>query len=234
MKKGIGRYLFRRKGLASLGSIVPDYWYDGTDSSFMTLNGSNEVENITDKGSGGYVLTNSGTPKPVFNNKIEFRVGGTLIRNSSNWMSDGADWKLYVVFDLINTTRGYLWRNADTANDRIGMLYDGSDNLIVQKYVSSIENVSLASYTPIGKSFVIITHDSGVMSAKVDGMVMGGSAGPGTSGTIRTMFNSTTWGVTSEGLDWDLYDFLYKENVTSEEDTIIQNYLQDKHNIQPL
>ncbi len=216
--------------IIDLRGIVPDYWYDGTDSSMMTLTGS-DIDTITDKGSGAYVLIDDGTPKPVFNDKIEFRVGGTLIRDSSNWMADASDWKLYIVFDLINTTRGYLWRNAESADDRIGMQYDSSDNLIVQKYVVSVENVSLASYTPTGKSFVIITQASGVMSATVDGISMGGSAGGAPTGTIRTMFNSTTWGATSEGLDWDLYDFLYKENVTAGEDTIIQNYLTSKHSL---
>ncbi len=212
---------------ANVLTVDLDLWYDGTDESFMTLDGSDRVTALLEKVDSLHSLTSQGTA-PFFDNRIEFKEGESLQFNTADIMDFAVDWKVYFVFKF-REFDGTLWFINRSAANRVGVSYSGG-NLIVDKFVASFTSKSLA-YTQTKTSALLeITNLSGVLTAKIEGLSMTGSSFTPLTGVIRTVFNSALFASTSGSLDYDFYDFLYKENVTAGEDALILTYLQNKFN----
>jgi len=223
--------------LASTGpSITPDelsnlaMWYDGTDSSSMSLDGSNRVLSITDKSANAEVaVKNVSLSGSVFDGtKITFTPsGGGLGASTNNNIT--SDIHGFIVFSNWDASSAFFVNRSASSNrlslgrKDIGLIgftkYIGSWNTAFDDVATVTDEIWILEFKVISNTPTGYLNDNALVYNSATGV-------PTATGNYFNLGGRSQYAAET----WDFYEcFISDAELTTEERDGILNYLANKY-----
>ena len=211
-------------------------WYDASDSSTVTKDGSNLVSQLNDKSGNGYNLTASGTGdagQPLW--VSDGKNGLDIINFASNkvmkaqWASKSqpTTWCAVVYTPLADNGQDNFWDNYDNTNSSMGFVNADNGDALTMFAPSGISHSS-SGYTQTW-TFFVNTYDNTNSSLRVNGVEKAtGTVGtnPSYGLTLSTHRTGTTYG------NIKLAELLvFDEALSASDITKVNNYFAAKWGI---